>query len=601
MRLTPRSRATAGAAAVLVAAGLLAGCTAAQEGPSMDRADTVLRGGFIWTVDADDSVQEAIAIRDGLIVYVGDDEGAEPYIGEGTEVVELDGRMVMPGIQDGHTHSIGGGGNLAGCSLTYDPLTVAEFQARIQECLDDMADEPSDVALSVRGWYRQAMQPAGTDADRGVLDALGADRPIIVNSTDGHSAVVNSVALAAAGITAATPDQDGGHIARDAAGEPTGILEDGAIDAVRTLLPAPTEEDTRASAAAALEAFAAQGVVAFMDQIAGAGTAQAYASLHEDGELTARVHLSPDVDMAAAATDPEAAVADVVDYRDTWTRAEEGAAPGISVTSVGEIFIDGVTQAPAQTASMLAPYLVQGPDGAWAPGTSAGPEPYYTADQFAAVAGALLKEGIAAQPHAIGDRGVREILDAYEAVRADVDSDLPLLIGHAENVDPADWPRFAELNVQPVMGLQWAKPSFDSIEGTKDQLGPERFARSEPIGSLTDAGAAVALGSDWPVDRLDEWLAMQVAVTRENPDGGEAYAGRLGEERGLTVAEAIRVLTLNGAAAMLADDVTGSLETGKYADLIVIDQNITEIDPSRIVDTEVLLTMVGGRVVHGGI
>lgn len=595
MKLSPRSRAAAGVLSALTAVGLLVGCTA-QTTPASDDADTVLTNGFIWTVDAKDSVQQAVAIRDGVIVYVGDDKGAQDFVGSDTEVVDLDGRMVMPGIQDGHVHSLAGGSALAGCSLNYEPLTVEEFQSRIQECLDATADEPSDVFLSVGAWYRQAMQPAGTDASRAILDALDTDRPIIVRSSDGHSAVVNSAALAAAGMTASTPDVEAGHIGRDATGELTGILEDRALGPIYGLLPETTVEDNRASAEAALKILAEVGVVGFMDQISDDSAGEAYASIFKDGDLTARVHLAPEVDVTGS---PEAAVESAVAFREEWQRPTDTPSPGIAVTNVGEVFIDGVTQAPAQTATMLEPYFVEDGAGNWVPGTYSGPEPYYTADQLASVTALLLKEGIVPEAHAIGDRGVREVLDAYEAVRAEVDSDLPLLIAHAENVDPADWKRFAELNVLPVMGLQWAKPSFDSIEGTQNQLGPDRFARSEPIGSLTDAGAAVALGSDWPVEPINEWGALQVSVTRENPDGGDVYVGRLGDERGLTVAEAIRAVTLNGATTMLANDVTGSLETGKYADLIVLDQNITEVPNTSIVDTKVLVTMVGGKVVHG--
>jgi predicted amidohydrolase YtcJ len=174
-----------------------------------------------------------------------------------------------------------------------------------------------------------------------------------------------------------------------------------------------------------------------------------------------------------------------------------------------------------------------------------------------------------------------------------------LAVAHAESVAPEDVPRFAKLDVQPAMGLQWAEPSVDASDGTQQLLGPERFALADASGTLYRAGAKVALGSDWPVDPLDEWLAIQIAITRQNHTGEAHSEGTLGDSPGLSRAEAIRTATINAARVMHQEMQTGSLETGKFADLIVLDRNIMRTDVDKIYQTKVLVTMVGGNVVYG--
>jgi len=202
--------------------------------------------------------------------------------------------------------------------------------------------------------------------------------------------------------------------------------------------------------------------------------------------------------------------------------------------------------------------------------------------------------------HADGDGAVREALNAVEAMRElyPYDNVRPA-IAHDEIVDPADYPRYADLNAVPVLSFQWEKPDADVNAQSMGYLGPVRFALCEPAGLLKLYGARIAFGSDWPVDRLDEWLAMQVAVTR-SAIGEEAvrHPGRLGIDPGLTVAEAVQAMTLNAAYSLRQDAVTGSLATGKFADLIVLDRNLLQVAPEKIAKTQVLLTMVGGRVVY---
>ncbi|WP_231398520.1 amidohydrolase [Conexibacter woesei] len=592
----PRSAAMARALAV-------AGCAAvalpgAAQAAAPKPADTVLRHGYVATVDHTNSVAQAVAIRNGRIAYVGSDRGVKAYISHQTKVIDLKGRMVMPGLVDAHDHAIDGGTQLLACDLDYAPLTVAQFQQRIQACLDRTKDKEPDGYLQVTNWYRQAMRPSGTQVSKTDLDALSTKRPIVVMSTDGHTQLLNSRALADAKITAATPDPVSGRVIKGADGQPTGILEDAAGGLVAT--PAPTAADTLSSATASLTAMRAQGLTTVSPQSINTAGIKAYDTLAKDDKLTTRMFMAPDIETSAA-NDPAKAVRSVLAIRRQFDDGPLAPRAGITVHDSGEIFQDGVLQWPAQTASLLKPYLVnKGTDAApdWQPGPSSGPDPYIKLPVLKKLVLALAKAGISPEIHAIGDRAVRHTLDAYAYVRRFPKYDgVRLQIAHAEMVDPADYDRFKQLDVTADMGFQWAKPAFDSIDAAKDYLGPARFNRMEPEGTLYRHGAIVAQGSDWPVDKLDQFFSMEVLVTRRGDLGGQ-YAGPLGKVPGVPIKAALRMFTINGAYALGADRETGSLERGKLADMVVLSQNLLKIPSSRISDTKVLRTIVGGRTVY---
>jgi len=562
-------------------------------------ADLVLQNGFIYTVDDHNSVQQALAIQGGRIVYVGNDQGSRAYIGKQTKIIDLHGTMVMPGLVDTHNHAIAGGSQLLDCDLKYAPLTVAQFQQKIQACLDDSQATEPDGYLTVVGWYRQAMQPSGTQVTKANLDALKTHRPIIVRSTDGHTTLGNSRALTLAKITRNSPDPHAGRIDRDGAGEPTGIFEDAAEGVIAQPMPVPTAADTLKAAEAALDALRKDGQTAFMMQGPSKAEIEAWSTLQKKGHLTARAYMAPDVEQDAVSK-PELAVQRILDLKREFDSGPMQPRANLWVRNSGEIFQDGVLQWPAQTASMLQPYLInkgteQKPN--WVPGPASGPDPYIPLPQLKALLLALANAGIDPEVHAIGDRAVRHTLDAYAYVRQQLNGrDVRLQIAHAELVDPSDVPRFKKLNVLPDMGFQWAKPSFDSIDAAKDYLGPARFSRVEPEGYLNQAGVRIAQGSDWPVDPLSDWFDMKVLITREGTMGGK-YAGPLGTGPGVPVKDAIRAFTINGAYALHSDQYFGSLEQGKLADLIVINQNLLQIPVNRIPDTKVLMTLVGGETV----
>jgi predicted amidohydrolase YtcJ len=587
-------------AAALMAAAILAAPVESRERAEAAAAEMVYRDGYVYTVDTHDSVQTALAIRAGRIVYVGGDAGLAPFMSPKTTVIDLHGRMLMPGLVDGHLHPLQGGGTLLKCNLNYEQLSVVQMQARIQTCLDQTHSHEPDTWLEVVNWFQEGMLPAGTVTNRGNLDALRTKRPIFVMSSFGHTALVNSRALQLAGITAQTPDPLGGKVGRDAAGNPSGILEDAAQETAAKQIPAPTPADNLKAARAALDAFRKQGVTTFLDAMAQAPSLEAFAAVQRAGKLTARAHFAVLI-TPPQGRDPEQAVAMVKTLAQRFDQGAIEPAPKLTVRNV-KMFLDGVITAPASTGAMLTPYLsLQGAPANphWAPSSSRGPEVYFPAPILGALLIELAGAGFEPHMHADGDRAVREGLDGIGVLRKKFpDRDIRAAIAHDEIVDPADFPRYRQLNVNPVLSFQWEKQAPDTMEGAREYLGPARFKYIEPAGFLAGAGARIAYGSDWPVDPLDEWFALKVGVTRTNsPQPDHKYAGRLSEDKGLSRHEVLRAITMNSSYELHQDQSTGSLEVGKLADLIVLDHNFFDIPAEQIADIKVLQTVVGGRVV----
>lgn len=527
-------------------------------------ADSVYRNGYVYTVDAQDSVQTAVAIRDGRIVYVGNDAGLAPFTGEKTQVVDLQGKMLMPGLVDGHMHPLDGGAVLLKCSLNYEQLTVERMQAKIQSCLDATTKAEPDGWLEVVSWFQEGMLPAGVVTQRAVLDALKTKRPIIVVSSFGHSALVNSRAIALAGIDAKTQDPLGGKIKRDSTGNPTGLLDDAAQDLVTAKIPKPTAADDVKSAKAALDAMRKQGITTFLDAMAVPPALAAFSSVQRAGGLTARAHFAVLI-TPPEGTLPKKAVAQVSALAHQYGGGPVDVRPGLTVRNV-KLFLDGVISAPALRALLLDV-------------VAAGFEPHM---------------------HADGDRAVHEGLDGIQAIRETYPKkDVRAAIAHDEIVDPADFPRYRQLSAIPVLSFQWEKPASDTVDNARDYLGPARFKYMEPAGVLAAAGARIAYGSDWPVDPLDEWFALKVGVARTNaPSAGAKYAGRLSEDPGLERKAVLRAITLNSSYELHQDRLTGSIEVGKLADLIVLDRNVLKVPAEDIANTKVLQTVVGGQVVY---
>jgi hypothetical protein len=590
--------------------------------PAASPADTVLLNGFVYTVDGKNSVAQAIAIDDGVIVFVGTNAAAKKYIGAGTEVTDLEGRMVMPGIHEGHIHGITNR-DQPPCNLGAGPLTVPEFQAKVQACLDDPRFHTStpgapDDFLIAEDLYFQFLRPAGTVPHKSMLDALDNpdNRPIIVTAAvTGHNILVNQAALDLAGIDETTPDPIGGRIDHDANGEPTGILQDSAGDLVFNLVPPPPpvsfERRVELAGDRMLE-FSREGITSFFVPGSGRGTIRVFSALQDEGGLTARAHFAIFADPLFQT--PEEIYADVEAIREefedpseiplsvrSWRPGPQSGPrlvpePGVTIGSV-KMFLDGIVQFPAQTAYMSSPYL----DAEGNPRTDehAQGELYVDGPTLNPIVAELERLGWQSHIHAIGDGAVTVALDAFANARGEN----PRIrahqtIAHAEMVNPVDYARFGQFDITASMGLQWAKPAPDSTEAVQPYVG-ERWDWYEPTVPITNGGGRVSLGSDCCLDPFDEWFDLEVAILREADWGPEfpQFEGTLNALPGLSLQQGIRAITINGAYQMHQEKVTGSLEVGKMADLVVLDQNLTQIPLDDISNTDVLMTMVGGEVV----
>jgi predicted amidohydrolase YtcJ len=575
--------------------------TAASAASTVGPADRVYRNGVIFTADAGNSRAQALAIRDGRIIYAGSNQGLAPYIGAKTAAVDLKGRFLMPGLIDGHMHPLIAGSQLLKCNLNYASLTVTEFQQRVQACIDQTASKEPDAWLEVVNWFQETMRPAGVKTSRATLDTLKTKRPIIVLSSQGHTGLANTRALELAKITATTPDPSGGKIWRDVKGEPTGLLDDPpAYQLVTGVEPKPTPKQDMASAAAALATMNRQGVTSFLDAWAPAQDMAAFAALRKSGQLTARGHFAPEIpaDEAGAL---DKAVARILGFKAQYDEGPITRAPGITVRNA-KFFLDGIIYAPVFSGAMVDPYLHNAGTAEkprWVPSDSRGPAVYFPPDVLATALVSLGRAGIDPHMHADGDGAVRAALDAVAALRKELPgADIRPAIAHDEMVAPADFPRFKALGAIPVLSFQWEQPAAYTL-GLKDYFGPARMKILEPAGLLAAAGARIAFGSDWPVDQLDEWFALKVGVTRTStPDAPAEYRGRLRDDPGLSREAVLRAATINAAYELHQDDVTGSLEVGKLADLIVLDRNPLSVPAEEIAKIQVLETVVGGAVVY---
>ena len=560
----------------------------------------VYRNGYIYTVDAKDSVQQALAVRDGRIVYVGDNEGVNALTGKKTRVVDLGGRMLMPGLVDAHMHPQSGGSRMLHCNLNYESLTVAQFQARIQTCLDKDTKTGPDAWLWVVNWFQQGLLPEGVETTAATLDVIKTRRPIVVRSSYGHSVLLNSRGIEVAKITDATPNPPGGVITRDAQGHATGLLEDAAQDLAMDLLPPLTPAQNLQAARSAMAAMQRQGITTFFDVYTDPETLTAYRQLHREGEMTARGHFAVLIDLDK--TNLDKAMAEVLRLRQAFDQGPTQTAPAMQVRHA-KLFMDGVIAAPAFTGAMLEPYFIN--HGShdhpqWRPGQHKGPPSYFSPSDLRDTLRALAREGIDPHVHVDGDRAVRDTLDAIAELRTTPEGkDMRPGLAHAEIVHPHDFHRFAEVDATPVLSFQWGKPAPDTVGGLRDYMGPQRYAVIEPQALLLNAGARVAFGSDWPVDPLDEWHALQVGVTRTaGPYATKGYTGTLTDQPGMPRSAVLRAITMNAAYVVRQEKLVGSLEVGKLADLIMLDRNFFSIPAEDIANIRVLQTMVGGKIVY---
>ena len=531
-------------------------------------ADVVFTNGHVFTSNATQPWVEAVAIRDGKIVDVGTSKNLAKYRGVGTQMIDLGGRMAMPGIIDNHTHFLWGSYGLAGLQLR-EARSAEEMKKLAREYARAHADEKW-----IWGSYG-FMTPPGRQAKE-LLDEAFPDRPVSLLSGDGHNLWVNSKALVAGGIGRDTPNPSGnarGTIVRDESGEATGILEEGAKSLVLHLMPVTTDEKVRRLKLGM--AFAGQhGITSVVNATGDIPEMQLYDEMRKRGELTVRTTTAFAEDVGVRHTLSPEELGEFekarATYHDDWVRA-----------GVIKFFADGVIE--TYTAGMLEPYADK-------PGNTG--FMLYTPEEFKRFFLELDRRGFQIMTHAIGDRSVRTILDAYETVeKQNGPRDRRFRIEHMEAVEPSDWARFGKLHV--IAAFQpWCCPRLDQGQGKS--LGPARLKESMPWQGIASAGGLISLGSDWPVESLDPFPIMQTALTREA--GGKPTGGFF-PEQDLTLDQVLAGYTRNNAYAEFMEKQIGSLEPGKLADLIVISQDLTKVPAGTVGSTKVLLTMVGGKIV----
>jgi predicted amidohydrolase YtcJ len=520
-------------------------------------ADVVLRGGVVLTaVEGADPVT-AIAIAGDRVLAVGSDEELADLIGAGTRVIELDGRLVTPGINDAHLHFASGGLSLLRVDLN-GTTTLDAIEERVRAAAEG---QPAGTWIVGRGWPTKE-----------ALDRAAPEHPVFLSRVDGHTVWVNSRALEAAGVTAETPDPEGGEIVHDDNGEPTGIFKENADRLVSASIPETDEALLRRGIEAALEHAAAAGVTSATTS-ASFREITIYRQLADEGRLTTRLYAW--VPLTDANVDTLRARSVTAATGDAWLR-----------TGILKAYSDGTLG--SRTAWMLEPFS----DDPSTSGIPTTPAPRMDSLILAAHAA-----GLQIAIHAIGDAATRSVLDGVEKAREAIGAnDLRPRIEHAQVIDAADVPRFAELGV--IASMQPTHATSD-MRWAEERIGRDRAVEGAYVWrSLLDAGARLAFGTYFPVEPIDPVEGIYSAVTRQSRDQpGDPPDGWLPEQR-LSIEEAIRLYTAESAYAEFQEDEKGTLAVGMLADLVVWDRDLTSIPPEEILAAAPDLTMVGGRSVY---
>lgn len=530
-------------------------------------AEVMLSGGAIYTMDAARSWADTIAIAGGRIIYVGTEKGAQRLMGPDTKVIDLAGRMVLPGFHDSHIHPVMGGVNQFRCKL--DGLGEKEMYTAIAAYVKE---HPRQRWILGGGWSPPAF--TGGVPHKKAIDTIIPDRPALFYSEDVHSIWVNSAALTCAGITRDTPDPEGGRIVRDASGEPVGVFYEKAMELVVKHVPPSSPDELVEGAKKALSIANGFGITSLYEAAANEEILRAYQALDTQGKLTARI-------TASVKLEPAGGEHEIQRLKELKARYH-----GRYLSIAGaKIFLDGIME--SHTAALIKPYLDR-------PGDCG--ELLVSPEKLSETVTALDAEGFQVHIHTIGDKAIHTGLDAFEAsLKKNGFTDRRHHMAHLQLVDPGDIPRLRELGVAANFQPLWAFASPNIVEMTEPALGPERSRWLYPIGSNLRSGAVVAAGSDWNVSSMNPLDAITVAVTRCIPysQGGTPW---IPGER-VDLAEILAAYTINGAYLTHREKETGSLEAGKSADLVVLDRNLFTVTPGEICRTRVLLTMLAGKIV----
>jgi len=563
-------------------------------------ADTLFINGIIHTLDSESTTVAggALAITNGTITCIGKEEACWSAVGNSTKVVNLNGKAVIPGLIDTHVHPFDAGRSMLGCTLRYQQLTVEALRKIIQACLDSKPGETS--LLMVTGFDREGFTTINGPGNKAMLDSLNTTRPIGLVATNEHNVFVNSKTLQILNITRDSPNPHGGRIGHDANGDLTGFLEESASIPVRVLGGDRGISQVDAGIAA-LSQLRQKGVTTILDALQ--GRHDAWNILKTSRDLTARVFtcfgINGSLDFAAIISQ----ALEAKKALDDGTLVAD--APGQNWRNI-KFFLDGVMPQASETGFMLEPYLVNSDNGKWVPGKNFG-IPNANQSQVKDIITRTLDAGFGIHLHAVGDAAVQSILNAAESMNRTFQPS-EIAIAHAEMVAIEDRIRFAKFGIPVIASYQWAQRATYWADQNALVLGPERMSRAEGHGILNNAGAMLSYGSDWPVDPLDPFLALSIGVLRQgDPQNRNAHAsfspkfvGRLDQQPALSREVALRGMTTAAATYLNSSGSIGSLEVGKFADLVVLDRDYFDtkaVPDEQLARNKVLLTMVGGRAV----
>jgi predicted amidohydrolase YtcJ len=537
----------------------------------IEPADLVLINGGIYTVDADRSVAEAAAIRDGVFVLVGDNTEVDTLIGPKTRIIDLAGRWALPGFHDAHVHPTTGGYALLGCDLE----GLDSVEAIISKVTDCAADGGT-------GWLEGHAFNLGLFGQDGpnksLLDAIDTKLPIILWGAGGHNAWANSRALELAGITAGTMDPPLGVIERDPDGSPSGTLRETGQELVRAVMPKPSLETNTEALQAGINHLNSLGITSFIDASVGREDYQAYQATERAGELTARVVTCLTYESGFAkhyGDEFENVLSSRTDYESERLNND-----------CIKLFLDGVLE--GETAALLDPYL--------GPHANRG-ELILSPDDLDAAVTRFDGLGLQVHMHAIGDRAVRSGLDAIEAARAvNGVTDNRHHISHLQLISVEDIERFAGLDASANFQALWAYPDDWIMKLNLPVLGEERVQGMYPVASVERAGGRIVGGSDWNVSSANPLVAIETAVRRQ--DALQVQGPVLNENERVSLASMIDAYTINAAWLMHHEDRTGSIEVGKRADFVVLDRDLFRIAVTEIDEVQVVMTLLDGEIIY---
>ncbi|MFC1554390.1 amidohydrolase [candidate division KSB1 bacterium] len=534
-------------------------------GSNNNTADLILKDGKVWTVDKENPVASCVAVKDGKILAVGEWTEMENMVGEKTEILELDGQLVLPGFNDSHTHFTGGGFHLLGVKLK-DAENEEEFGRRLAE----KSRELPPGAWITGGTWDHDRWPSGKEPTADLIDRYVSDRPVFVTRYDGHMSVANSLAMEMAGVTAETADPPGGVIDRKTGSrEPTGLLRETAESLVSRIIPDNSREERKIAIETALQHARENGFTSIQQVDLNTTELEIYKELMKEGGLTSRIY----------GYFPLSTWENYIEkgYRDNSNFDNKIILAGMKA------FIDGSLG--STTALFFDPYT-QNPET----------EGIYVVDPE------VLKQqiidadaaGLQLAVHAIGDRANSDLLDMFEeAIKQNGQRDRRFRVEHSQHMHEKDFKRYADLGVIASMQPYHA---IDDGRFAEKRIGYERCKTTYAFRSFIDNGVTVAFGSDWTVAPLDAIQGIYAAVTRSTLDG--KHPDGWFPEQKLTVEQAIEAYTLAPAYASFQENIKGTISPGKLADFVILSKDILSISPEEILSAEVVITIMNGEVVN---